>query len=85
MPTSQVEDLPVDSHRGNIFLTGACPFPPTRDRQGHKMNEISFAPILLATACPGCPFDILRAVSSVERPHPAGGEFHKMDANHLKG
>ncbi len=46
------------------FLTGTCLIPPKRDRRGpclpagrkgHNMNEISFARILLAAACPGSP------------------------------
>jgi hypothetical protein len=28
---------------------------------------------------PGSPFDILRAVSSVERPRPVGGELHFLE------
>jgi len=41
------------------------------DRRGYNMNEISFAYILLATACPGSLSDILRVVSSVEGPRLA--------------
>jgi hypothetical protein len=28
---------------------------------------------------PGKPFDVLRAVSFAERPHPVGGELHKSN------
>ena len=40
-----------------------------------SQNDISFARIPLATACPGSPFDILRAVSSAEASRPVAGEL----------
>jgi hypothetical protein len=57
------------SERGKRLFPGDCfdrnvPVPPKQDRRvksirpdhgGHKMNETSFARILLATVCPGSP------------------------------
>jgi len=37
--------------------------------KGYNMNDMTM---------PGSPFDILRAVSFVERPRPVGGELHKL-------
>jgi hypothetical protein len=68
-----------------LDLTGTYPVPPKRDRRGpclpagrkgYNMNETSMARIRLATACPGSPFDILRAMSFAERPRPVSGELH---------
>jgi len=38
----------------------------------HNINEAS---------CPGSPFDVLRAVSSVERSRAVGGELHIASGN----
>jgi len=38
--------------------------------KGHNMND---------STLPGSPFDILRAVSSVARPRPVGGELHFLE------
>jgi hypothetical protein len=41
-----------------------------RGVKGHNMND---------NTLPGSPFDILRAVSSVQRPQPMYGELHFLE------
>ena len=59
-----------------LSLAGTCPFPPKQDRRGPCLPAGRKGHNTKETASPGSPFDILRAVSSVERPRPAGGEIH---------
>ena len=62
--------------RGIISLSLGVGRQVPRGVKGHNANAIFLARILLATACPGSPFGMIRAVNSVERPRPVGGELH---------
>src|SRR4030042_3584747 len=61
-----------------LLSTGTCPVPPKRDRRGqgaqYGRNFLCSHPA--RHRVPGKLFDKLRAVSSVERPRPVGGELH---------
>ena len=56
--------------------------------KGHNFKSISLLTFRSPLRAPGSPFDILRALSSVERPRPVAGELHyfreSRSEKHLK-